>query len=214
MKCTVLFLTSGQFVRMRRPSILLVSAFMLVRTTIPCVPVFCLTVVWCLAAFVRQRRARQVAVSVASTTLMISIPSIAFGAARDAGALPLLGVGGKWKSKHQGDRRHGGNEAVTHWRPLQLVHVKRSKDSSANANGQQRGSAAAAIPSLRCMRREAVFPSRDDRLQDNRQRNGGGRVGNYSAALFARTASARNGGFREANDRGLFRSADPTVPAS
>ena len=44
-KCTVLFLTSGQFIRMRRQSILLVGAVMLVRTAIPCVPVFCPTVV-------------------------------------------------------------------------------------------------------------------------------------------------------------------------
>ena len=122
----MLFLAPGQFVRMRRWPILLVGAVMPVRAAIPFVPVFCPIVVWCRAMFVWQRRTRRAAVGVAATTRMINIPVIAFGAAHDAGAVPLFGVGGKWRSKHKCDRRHGGNEADTHrTSPPQLIHVKR-----------------------------------------------------------------------------------------
>jgi hypothetical protein len=157
LKCTVLFLASGQLVRMRRRSVLLVGAVMLVQTTIPLVPVFCPTVVWCLATFVWHRRARRAAVSVGSTTLMISISAIAFGAARDAGALPLLGVRGKWKSKHKCDRRRGGNEAVTH-RTLPSAGSRQKKKHQRQRKCQTAGErgGSAAMPSQRCTRREAI----------------------------------------------------------
>jgi hypothetical protein len=170
--CTALFLTSGQFVRMRRHSIILaiilVGAVMLIRATIPIprVPVFCPIVVWCLAAFVWQRRARQAAVSVASTMLMVNIPTIAFGAAHDAGALPLFGVNGKWQSKHKCDRRHGGDEAVAH-RSISFSWFtsrdKKHQRQMRNGEGTQRF-----LRRYRHLRCIAIFPSRNDHLQDNR----------------------------------------------
>jgi hypothetical protein len=76
-----LFLAAfGHFLPERRTSIFPVSAFVLVRTAIPCISVFSSTVIRRLAAFVRQRRARHAVISVASTAFMISITSVAFDA--------------------------------------------------------------------------------------------------------------------------------------